>query len=114
MLYDSDSVSSHLHSHTSHTFKEYNDQFMTRGSDDLGAKRLEKGARRVDKGARSVEKGARRVEQEARWAADPFTSLALKGRTRFASPYISRHCPVLLVQASGDVSRGAAPGLLAS
>ena len=61
---------------------------MTRGSGDQGAKRLEKGSRRVEKGARSVEKGARRVEQEARWAEDPFTSLALKGRTRFAGPYI--------------------------
>ena len=61
---------------------------MTRRSGDQGAKRLEKGTRKMEKGVRSVEKVARRVEQEARWAADPFTSLALKGRTRFDSTYL--------------------------
>ena len=94
VLYDRDSLFTHLKfHHPSHDVKEYYKQFFSNGSGDEGGKGSEQGAKGVKQGSKGVKQGskgvkngvkqgAKGVKQEARWAEDPFTSLALKGRTR--------------------------------
>ena len=87
VLYDRDSLFTHLKfHHPSHDVKEYYNQFFSNGSGDQGseqgAKGVKQGSKGVKKGSKGVKQGAKGVKQETRWAEDPFTSLALKGRTR--------------------------------